>query len=181
MNFKTFKTCIETYGASFEQWPEHLKSDGIAFLKSKPELCTDIMTIEVLLDQKLNCLRDTHLASEHLSSARYNNIAHGVFHSLELTMPNTEDEGYKSRLSPFRLPPFLTQRDQQPQRRLAGLLLAVVCIGFGGFYFSQPSPTPFVEPEQNHWQIAATDMGLSDIYSWVEGEASEPAPTDNDL
>lgn len=47
---------------------------------------------------------------------------------------------------------------------IAACLMAVFAIGFAGLQLSQPDTT------EDIWLEAANDLGVSEIYAWVEGE-----------
>ena len=137
-----FDNMIAAYGANSIRWPEDRRTAGERYLQANPEAQTLVHT-EAVLDEVLD-YASTAEPSDILK-ARIMKAATGKVNTLS--------------------------KESAPRQywKLAASFVAVLAIG-GLTYSAYTASTPTVsEDESAIWLEAANDLGVSDIYEWVEG------------
>lgn len=157
-----FEKLIEAYGSQDDRWPELLKPDMDAFVQANLEEANSILQDEAPLDHVLD-----HMVTPpptDLLKARILRQARTVNQSLQQDV--------------------IVTRYVTPWGRIAAMLLVAFAAGFGGAQFIGFSSTDIHEGPENliveieqssesEWQLAATELGMTEIYEWASGETVE--------
>jgi len=141
----------DAYGADLRRWPVEHRNAAAQFMTDNPDTAPTLLSAAKALDAHLDAY-DVPPPSA-LLQARIRKAAH-----------------MQAQNSPS-LPDNAAITDHpQPNRRFgwkrAAAVLAVVgIVGYGTYPLIAPvSP----DPDANVWQEAAIDLGVSEIYDWVE-------------
>jgi len=141
MTISEFEALIAAYGANSARWPENRRVAGERFLKTNPD-AQKLLQAETKLDAMLDTI-STSEPSEILK-ARIMKAATGQVHSAPLE--NTPRRQYW---------------------KIAASFAVIVAVGAIG-YSTYTSPSE-IQTEETVWLEAANELGVSDIYTWVEG------------
>lgn len=156
MNLEEFQNMVAAYGADPQKWPDHQRADAQTFASSHQEAVQPILEHAEKLDAALSLL--TPSAPSDLLRRR---IVGGL------------DAGAQNGATAYA-----AQRKSVPGwRSIAAMVVCAFGLGFGGAQFmsanNDSADISYVEASaaQENWQLAANDLGLEDVYIWVEGSA----------
>ena len=155
MNEQKFQKLVDTFGSQPDRWPEDVREHARAFINTHPELAEAMMQDESTLDAWLDELPRSEPSD--LLRRRILNQA-------------------KSEIPPVELSRF-----GRPWMGVAAMILAAFIAGYGlGQWGPVSEENSRLEAQimdedlyemaalDTAWQSAATDLGISDIYSWAE-------------
>ena len=150
-----FEQMVAAYGTHPDLWPEELAPSGRQFLSDSPERAKQIMSSEAALDGLLG----------------------------EISAPTPSDL-LRQRILKAAQP--VAANDRAPARKVgllhwrsaAAMMVGTFALGFGGanmMLTNENGTAPVYAQAQAdlHWQSTADDLGLSDVYTWVEGDTND--------
>lgn len=156
MNLEEFQNMVSAYGADPQKWPDHRRADAQTFASNHQEAVKPILEHARKLDEALSVLKPA--APSDLLRRR---IEGGLnVHARNGTT------GYN--VQPKFVPGW---------RSIAAMVVCAFGLGFGGAQFmptkNDGADITYSEASvaQENWQLAANDLGLEDVYIWVEGSA----------
>lgn len=153
---------IQRYGADPARWPEDMRETALQILAAHPNATRQ----ESALDAALHSVR-APMPSD-LLRARILRDAKTTAQDIPAALTNYGMAANDRVKSPFKI-------NAAKWSAVAATLM--IC---GALAFQALSPAAVTTPpEDTAWQEAATDLGVTDLYSWVEGTESE-SPTRNE-
>lgn len=160
MTLDQFHTLISTYGVSEARWPEAQRSAAFAFMKDNPEAAKRAVLEAQPLDAALDLISEDISPGSDLLRQRI----------LKAAMTDSEPAGASDgQNSSFKF------------SHIAGMAAMLLTAFSAGFFGAQIAPAQNPESsisvadnETHEWADMADNMGMSDVYQWVE---STEAPT----
>ncbi len=155
MTHKDFEHLIAAYGSKSANWPEDKRRAGQNYAAAHPDAAKAVLS-----------------AAKHLDGA------------LDSLAPPPPSELLKARIikaaarEPSASPIAANDRLPAPGwRGIAAMVLIAFGAGFGGAQFmsvqddAPPQTELVINEPSSDWQLVAEDLGFSDVYNWVEGDA----------
>jgi len=151
MTYEDFKTLIDTYGANPKRWPSDMRDTAQAFADANHDLVQ-------------TCLSEGRKLDE----------------ALDMSQPANPSDLLKARIlkaaqsTPQDQPASVSQAPQTQWKRMAAMMLFAFGAGFGGAQFvslpTSPSDPVVMTASLDEEDLSgiADNLGLSDIYSWVQ-------------
>lgn len=135
-----FKNLLAAYGANPVRWPEDRRAAGELYLETNPD-APALLQAEAELDAALDRL--TTPTPSDILEARILKAATGQV-SLPLQTKPARLQYWKMAAS-------------------FAAMLAIGVVGYSAYTLADP------QSEETVWLEAANELGVSDIYAWVEG------------
>lgn len=155
MKFSEFETLVHTYGADVARWPDAKKADMLRVINTHPQQADVVLEAARTLDNALDTVPAPPASDLLRSRIRKAALA-------------SQPTPAVSR-QPFRKP-------SQTWYRTAAMIAVSFGAGFTGAQFlehpqsSTPAETFIAETSEIEWELAAMELGLTDIYEWTSGE-----------
>ncbi len=156
MNENEFQKLIETFGSEPDRWPDDERARALTFKNTYPEIADAVMREDKALDAWLD----------------------------EATAPPASDLLRQRILNQAKAEVLVAQRTGhwKAWTSVAAMILAAFVAGYGLGQWTPPTTDDTMLEAQasdeddmielaaveTAWQSAATDLGMSDIYRWVE-------------
>ena len=143
-----FQALISAFGANPQRWPENARQGAHQFIENHPDEAKIMMQYEKELDQRLD--RSQIIGETETLKSRI----------LAVSEQTIQESQYRN----------------MSWRSMAAMMIATFSIGMVGGRLSVQTPTEvpseYVVAENADLYQAADDLGLDDIYAWVDGSGT---------
>lgn len=166
MNIEKFEQLVSAYGADPKKWPNELRTQAQDFVQNNGKAAKPLLAQAKKLDEALSLVQ-LRPPSELLKRR---------------ILMNLKDQ---------TVTPVNVRRAAPAWRSVAAMVTAAFALGFGGAQFLPVAggddvvvlaeTDASVTESQDGWQAAANTLGISEIYSWVEGVDTSSANAEFDL
>lgn len=152
MTHEDFSKFVETFGANIARWPEDIQLSARAFIEANPHIAESMLGEAAAFDAALEDARlspGTDMLKARILKAAQ---AQSVEQAPAAEAPsNRKGFGY---------------------RAVAAMVLASFALGFAGANLTAPVTEEISEAEylaaNSEWQTLAEEIGISEIYEWVD-------------
>ena len=149
MTRQDFERLVQTYGSKANNWPVNIRESALNFISENP----DDIAATLMEEEQLDLLLDKFEAqpASELLKAR-------ILKKAQITPQN-----------------FPAVRPRMEWQKIAAMLFMAFSTGFIGAKVISPSTVEapidplLAENTQEEWSDMADNLGLDDIYAWVEG------------
>ncbi|WP_371396085.1 hypothetical protein [Fretibacter rubidus] len=138
------KHLIDIYGADSARWPAHLRAQADTALRANPSHAETAAALDNALDSHVVAKPSDLLRARILKAAKAESKTSTSPHGASNDRPRGKTNVF----------------------RFAAAAAALMVCAVVGYQTLSPSPTT----DQTIWVEAANDLGIEDLYAWVEGE-----------